>query len=152
MSSLICTVQAIGHIVAGQIEGKLPDQKFFLTTEGCELNNGTHFYTLPPPEIPEDYINPWKERNDSWDTLIFSMTYAWLPCAGIGISIVFGMIFSVLFNISGRKRKLTEEKLFAFPFLRVWKYIFGEKYLSQWVLLSQGEDPVSSVDSNKDKF
>jgi hypothetical protein len=134
---ILCLFQGLGSILAGRIAGKLPDQKLFLTTEGCDITNGT--YTFPNEYDPDfsafNFTNPWKEREDSWEIQIWSISYLWLPGLGIGFSIFFGLLCSGVVNLSTspKERKLVPKRLFTKPLLKLWKKIFGKEYLKGWI-------------------
>jgi len=131
ISILVCGFQGLGQILAGRIPDKLPDQRLFLTTDGCEVVNGT----IPPIDsiIPSEWSNPWKKRDDSWEVQIWSISYAWLPGIGIGTTIIFGLIFSGIISLAGGKQRRIEKRLFAFPLLSFWKRVLGQKYLESWI-------------------
>lgn len=138
MSILSCLV--IGTFVANA-NGWLPNQRLFLTTDGCSRNRNS---SSSENVFISSEINSssWKYdvktlENDTWFVRIVSISFLWHPPLGILLTIFFGIIYSVIFNSCGGKTKGEQVKkvranLLSPPMLKLWLNFFP-KVAEKWI-------------------
>jgi sodium-coupled monocarboxylate transporter 8/12 len=137
----------VGNIFAGRA-GNLPldEQKLFTTTAGCNL-------TALPEEGISSFIGQFYDRHEfgldeftraktdwkddpkfqSFEIMMWSISYIWLPGIGGVTTLIFGLIFSAIINAKAKGILKVNKSLLSKPFLRLWKLCFGQKHLDKWV-------------------
>lgn len=115
----------IGNLSA---EG-LPDQRLFLNTSSCELENSTTTTTWSAAITSTS----WKEEEYTGMTKLLSVSYMWYSAMGCVLCVIFGLIFSVGINYFEKvPRKLVHAKCISPPIMKLLNKIFP-KHIQQWV-------------------
>ena len=131
-SVLVTGFIGLGNIVISMMD-KIPDQKLFLTTEGCERENmATKYYEQDMSKIAFD----WKDEEASFWVQLWSISYVWLPTVGFVTTVFFGGCISGIVNSKrSAKAKSAQVKsdLLCEPILKVWVKCFGMQYMMNWV-------------------
>jgi len=137
---IFCSILLTGFIGLGNIVistmDKIPDQKLFLTTEGCERENMTTQYYQHIEHDLSKISFDWKDEEASFWVQLWSISYIWQPAVGIITTMFFGGFFSAIVN-SKRSAKTKSNRvksdLLCKPILNVWLKCFGMNYMMNWV-------------------
>lgn len=117
---LIMITYVIGNLSA---DG-LPDQRLFLNTTSCELDDIT---------TTTISSTSWKDVEYSGMTNLLSASYMWYSAMGCVLCVFFGMIFSIAINYWDKTpRKLVHAKCISPPIMKLLDRMFP-KHIRQWV-------------------
>jgi len=118
----------------------LPNQALPLPPVGCSPTNST---TVPLANAwnsatlakgDAEYENDWKDEEYSTLIQIMSMSYMWYSTLSCCLSVLLGLVCSVIHNqFSNEKRKLINSKCISPPILWLWRKLFPTQMLN-WVL------------------
>lgn len=146
--SLILTLFiGIGSIVQGNA-GKLSNQKLSLRTDGCYLNTTTvspeNYFIATSPEddlsLSPRFNTAWKDEEYSALNNLFGISYLWLPAITVASTIIFGLIFSIIINMTMKKRALVKVKHLTPIVAKMWVKILGKERLLNWIDFSTDDD------------
>jgi hypothetical protein len=127
----------IGSIIAGN-DGKLPNQKLSLRTDGCYLNETDSY------DIDQNFLRTnvaWKEQDYPGLDNIFAMSYLWQPLIPVVGTVVFGLIFSAIVNLLRKTDPTPVKTKYMTPIiLSMWVKLLGRKRLTKWIRFEDDED------------
>lgn len=115
----------ITFIIGNLSADGLPDQRLFLDTSGCELENNT--------TTTSSILTNWKDKEYSGMTKLLSVSYMWYSAMGCVLCVFFGLIFSIIINcLEKEPRKLVNSKCISPPILTLLNKLFPI-HIRNWV-------------------
>lgn len=117
----------------------LPDQKLPLSTAGCQNENTENYSTiiLAGNNTAAHIANTnWKNEDDSLHIRFLSISYMWYSAAGSILSILMGLVCSLIINLFyGKPNVKVPSKCLSPPVLKLYKrYI--PNHVQNWVDLT----------------
>lgn len=129
---MILTLFLMSTFIVGNLSvdvDRLPDQRLFLDTSGCELVNTSTTAT----SIWTNTSTNWKNEDYSGIIKLLSISYMWYSAMGCVLCVFFGLIFSIAINYWDKKpRKLVHSKCISPPIMQLLNKLFPI-YIQQWV-------------------
>ncbi|KAJ6640576.1 Sodium-coupled monocarboxylate transporter 2 [Pseudolycoriella hygida] len=115
----------IAYVIGNLSAEGLPDQRLFLDTSNCELENTTY--------ATFDTSTNWKDKEYSGMTKLLSASYMWYSGMGCVLCVFFGLLFSVAINQWEKgQRKLVHSKCISPPIMKLLNKMFPH-HIQQWV-------------------
>lgn len=122
----------ITYVIGSLSADGLPDQRLFLDTSNCEVENSTAntVWTVTSES------KSWKDEEYTGITKLLSASYMWYSGMGCVLCVFFGLIFSIAINYWEKgPRKLVHAKCISPPIMTLLNKMFP-KHIEQWVDLS----------------
>ena len=124
-----------------------PNQKLPLSTSGCEGINVTHSSSST---VTYNYINyedphysksnlwrapsEWKGNEDSFLIKFLSLSYMWYSGLGCILMVVFGILFSFMFNyFTNVAPRRVDSTCISPPILRLWNKLLTKERMKVWI-------------------
>lgn len=132
----------ITYVVSILSADGLPDQKRVLDTSSCPSENDTMTSVLSSTS--------WKDAEYSGITKLLSASYMWYSAMGCILCVIFGLIFSIIFNKSDKgPRKLVNYKCISPPIMTLLNNWFPE-HIKHWVDQSVPENEEIILNATKE--
>lgn len=124
-------VLMIVYIIGNLSADGLPDQRLFLNTSSCELENSTTTTTWYATTSITS--TSWKDEEYSGMTKLLSVSYMWYSAMGCVLCVFFGLIFSIAINYCDKgPRKLVHGKCISPPILKLLNKLLPN-HIQHWV-------------------